>query len=127
MIEKPGMEKKRRVMMDKKTDALEITVKNDDEAPLLELRGKVADAEVKKLQRKLDQLYKKKFATITVDVSKANFMDSHGLGTIVYYHTLMQKDKRTLILVNTNTDEKSYLNRLFALTNLDKVLNLKTK
>lgn len=113
--------------MDKKTDLLEITVTNDDEAPLVELSGKVADAEVKKLQRKLDQLYKKKFATITVDVSKANFMDSHGLGTIVYYHTLMQKDKRELILVNTNTDEKSYLNRLFALTNLDKVLNLKTK
>ena len=51
-------------------------------------------------------------------------MDSHGLGTIVYYHTLMQKEKRKLILVNKNTDETSYLNRLFSLTNLDKVLYL---
>jgi anti-anti-sigma factor len=106
-------------------DALEVTVKTDEDTPKIELCGKVADSEVKKFQRKIEQLYKKKYATIVVDVSKANFMDSHGLGTIVYYHTLMQKEKRKLILINTNTDETSYLNRLFALTNLDKVLNLK--
>jgi anti-anti-sigma factor len=105
-------------------DSLEVNVKTDRETPMIELSGKVADAEVKKFQRKIDQLYKKKFATIIVDVSKASFMDSHGLGTIVYYHTLMQKEKRKLVLVNTNTDETSYLNRLFSLTNLDKVLNL---
>jgi anti-anti-sigma factor len=105
-------------------DSLEVNVKTDQESPLIELSGKVADAEVKKFQRKIDQLYKKKFATIIVDLSKASFMDSHGLGTIVYYHTLMQKEKRKLILVNKNTDETSYLNRLFSLTNLDKVLYL---
>ena len=81
-------------------DSLEVNVKTDQESPLIELSGKVADAEVKKFQRKIDQLYKKKFATIIVDLSKASFMDSHGLGTIVYYHTLMQKDKRTLYLVS---------------------------
>jgi anti-anti-sigma factor len=105
-------------------DALTVTIINDSDTPQIELSGKVADAEVKKFQRKIEQLYKKKYATIIVNVSKANFMDSHGLGTIVYYHTLMQKEKRKLVLVNTNTDQSSYLNRLFALTNLDKVLNL---
>ena len=112
--------------MVRESDSLEVTVKTDQENPLIELTGKVADAEVKKFQRKIDQLYKKKYASIVVDVSKASFMDSHGLGTIVYYHTLMQKEKRTLVLVNSNTDSNSYLNRLFALTNLDKVLNLRT-
>jgi anti-anti-sigma factor len=105
-------------------ESLEVTVNTDQETPLIELTGKVADAEVKKFQRKIDQLYKKKYAAIIVDVSKASFMDSHGLGTIVYYHTLMQKEKRKLILRNTNGDDSSYLNRLFSLTNLDKVLNL---
>ena len=107
------------------SDALEVTVKADQEIPLIELSGKVADTEVKKFQRKIDQLYKKKYAEIIVDVSKASFMDSHGLGTIVYYHTLMQKEKRKLVLVNTNDNPESYLNRLFSLTNLDKVLNLR--
>jgi len=107
-------------------DSLEVTVNTDHDVPLVELCGKVADSEVKKFQRKIDQLYKKKYAEIIVDVSNAHFMDSHGLGTIVYYHTLMQKDKRKLTIVNTNTDESSYLNRLFSLTNLDKVLNIRT-
>lgn len=108
------------------SDSLEITINADGEIPLIELTGKVADAEVKKFQRKIDQLYKKKYAEIVVEVSNAHFMDSHGLGTIVYYHTLMQKEKRKLTIVNKNTDDTSYLNRLFSLTNLDKVLNIKT-
>jgi anti-anti-sigma factor len=111
--------------MSTSSDSLEVTVKADQEIPLIELSGKVADAEVKKFQRKIDQLYKKKYEEIIVDVSKASFMDSHGLGTIVYYHTLMQKEKRKLVLVNSNADPESYLNRLFSLTNLDKVLNLR--
>ncbi len=111
--------------MTNEPESLEIVVRNDQDTPVIELSGKVADSEVKKFQRKIDLLYKKKYATIIVDVSRANFMDSHGLGTIVYYHTLMQKEKRKLILVNTNDDESSYLNRLFALTNLDKVLHVR--
>ncbi len=105
---------------------LEITVRNEEETPIIELVGKVCDADVKKFQRKLDQFYKKKSSVIMVDVSRATFMDSHGLGTVVYYHTLMQKERRKLVLINTNNDEESYLNKLFALTNLDKVLAIET-
>lgn len=105
-------------------DILEVSVSTVDDNPYIELTGRVADVDVKKFQQKVDQLYKKKYARIFVDVSKANFMDSHGLGTIVYYHTLMQKEKRQLIIVNKNKDKESYLNRLFELTNLDKVLNM---
>ena len=38
----------------------------------------------------------------------------------------MQKEKRELIILNANPDANSYLNRLFELTNLDKVLNIVT-
>ena len=103
---------------------LEVTLKKNDETPILELTGRIIDVDVKKFQRRIDQLYKKKEPKIIVDVSRANFIDSHGLGTIVYYHTLMQKEKRQLIILNTNTDRSSYLNRLFELTNLDKVLTI---
>lgn len=96
----------------------------DEETPLMELTGRIIDADVKKFQKKIDQLYKKKYGRIYIDVSSANYIDSHGLGTIVYYHTLMQKENRELIICNTNPDRNSYLNRLFELTNLDKVLNM---
>lgn len=106
---------------------LEVLLKEQNEIPLLELAGRIVDADVKKFQRRLDQLYKKKHKQIIVDVSCSNFIDSHGLGTIVYYHTLMQKEKRELIILNANPDKNSYLNRLFELTNLDKVLTIVSK
>ena len=107
--------------------SLEVMLKKEDERPVLELTGRIVDADVKKFQRRIDQLYKKKHKQIIVDVSCASFIDSHGLGTIVYYHTLMQKEKRELVILNSNPDSNSYLNRLFELTNLDKVLNIITR
>ena len=104
------------------TTELEVNVKMDEETPVIELTGRIIDADVKKFQRKIDQFYKKKYPRIILDVSRATFMDSHGLGTLVYYHTLMQKEKRELVILNSNKDGESYLNRLFELTNLDKVL-----
>jgi len=105
--------------------SLEVALKSETEDPVLELTGKIIDVDIKKLQHKMDQLYKKKqVKQIVLDVTKANFVDSHGLGIIVYYHTLMQKESRKLIILNANPDQESYLYKLFELTNLDKVLNI---
>ena len=95
-----------------------------DPQAIIELKGRVADLDVKRLQTKLEQLYKKRFQQIVVDVSQTDFLDSHGLGTIVYYHTLLQKENRTLLVLNANPDTSTYINKLFELTNLDKVLHL---
>lgn len=111
-------------MSDVENLTLEVTVKSNEETPLIELAGRIVDADVKKFQRRIDQIYKKKHQQIIVDLSRATFIDSHGLGTIVYYHTLMQKEKRELVILNANPDKSSYLYRLFELTNLDKVLKI---
>ena len=105
-------------------EALEVNVKKEESLPIVELRGRIADLDVKRVQHKIDQLYKKKTPKIIIDVSNASFLDSHGLGTIVYFHTLMQKEGRQLMILNSNTDRSAYINRLFELTNLDKVLNI---
>jgi anti-anti-sigma factor len=111
-------------MTDAGNDSGDTSVKRDDIPALVELKGRIADLDVKRVQHKIQQLYKKKVSQIVVDVSKATFLDSHGLGTIVYFHTLMQKEGRQLLILNTNSDRTSYINRLFELTNLDKVLNI---
>jgi anti-anti-sigma factor len=105
-------------------NAADLRKKKDEAASIVELKGRIADLDVKRVQHRIEQLYKKKIPRIIVDVSKATFLDSHGLGTIVYFHTLMQKDGRQLLILNTNGDRSSYINRLFELTNLDKVLNI---
>jgi anti-anti-sigma factor len=109
------------------TSELEVNVKMDDETPTIELAGRIIDADVKKFQKRLDQFFKKKSEKIILDVSKATYMDSHGLGTLVYYHTLMQKEGRELVILNANKEKGSYLNRLFEFTNLDKVLTIVTE
>ena len=103
---------------------LEVSVKKDESLPIVELKGRIADMDVKRVQHKIEQLYKKRMSKIVIDVSNASFLDSHGLGTIVYYHTLMQKEGRQLLILNSNPDRSAYINRLFELTNLDKVLNI---
>jgi anti-anti-sigma factor len=104
--------------------ALEVKMRKKDNVPIIELRGRVVDVDVKKFIKKIESLYKKDYPRIIVDVSDTNFIDSHGLGTIVYYHTLLQKQERQLIILNSNKDANSYLNRLFDLTNLNKVLTI---
>jgi anti-anti-sigma factor len=106
------------------SDDLVVSVKMNEDAPVIEMTGRIIDADVKKFQRHIDQFYKKKYTRIIIDVSRATFLDSHGLGTLVYYHTLMQKEKRELVILNMNTDKGAYLNRLFELTNLNKVLTI---
>jgi len=107
---------------------LEVVVKSEGADPVIELSGRIVDVDVKKIQRRLDEFYKdKKCARIVLDVTHAEFIDSHGLGVVVYFHTLMQKDKRSFVIVNGNPDKNAYLNRLFELTNLDKVLNIVAK
>jgi anti-anti-sigma factor len=105
--------------------ALDMIVISEETNPIVQLTGKIVDADVKKLQQKLDTIYRnKQLARIVVDVTAVDFIDSHGLGVIVYFHTLMQKEKRKLVILNANPDQESYLNRLFEVTNLDKVLNI---
>ena len=106
--------------------ALEVKLDKIGELPVVAISGRAVDVDVKRMARRLDTLYRKKSPKVVVDVSATDFIDSHGLGTIVYYHTLLQKEKRELIILNLNPNPNSYLCRLFELTHLDKVLTIAT-
>jgi anti-anti-sigma factor len=106
--------------------SLDIKLKKLNNVPVLELVGRAIDVDVEKFSKKLESLYSKGVPKIVVDLSRTNFVDSHGLGIIVYYNTLMQKEKRELVILNANPDQSGYVYRLFELTNLDKVLRIVT-
>jgi anti-anti-sigma factor len=104
--------------------SLDIKLKKINDVPVLELMGRAIDVDVEKFAKKLESLYKKGVPKIVVDLSRTNFVDSHGLGIIVYYNTLLEKEKRELVILNANPDRGGYVFRLFELTNLDKVLRI---
>ena len=106
-----------------KEENFELTILEESNCPKIILSGNVASIQVKTLQRHLEKFFMGNNNVIYLDISSVIFLDSHGLGTIVYYHTLLHKKKRKLILIN-NSDKNSYLSRLFENTNLDKVLNI---
>jgi anti-sigma B factor antagonist len=89
---------------------------------VIQLSGRVIGVDGEKFAKKLDGAYSKNKKKLLLDLSNVTFLDSHGLGTIVYYFHSMQKEKREFVIVNTNPDPGTYVKRLFELTNLDKVL-----
>src|SRR5512133_200164 len=106
---------------------LTVTVRGTDELPVIELAGQIIDSDVKKFQKHIEQIHKTTCRTIYLDVSKPTYIDSHVLGHREYFHTLMQKEERELIIVNGNDDKSPYLCRMFDQTNLDKVLTIVNK
>jgi anti-anti-sigma factor len=101
-----------------------ITTKNGENSVLVEVTGRVTDQNVKELQHDIEKAYRKNTARVILDVSGICFLTSAGLGTIVYYHTLMRKERRHLVILNSGANPSAYLDDLFETTNLDKVLTI---
>jgi anti-anti-sigma factor len=104
--------------------AIGFKVRGKKEMTLIEVKGRVIGADGTKFADKLESHYLKNKKKLVVDLSETNFLDSYGLGTIVYYSHAMREKKRDFIILNTNSDPNTYVNRLFELTNLCKVLKI---
>ena len=91
------------------------------DAPYLHLAGRIIGADSKKLEKKLEALFNKGAHRNVIDISELEFLDSYGLGILVYYHTQVQKAGRALFLLNRNDNPMAYMNRLLELTRLDSV------
>ncbi|MBD3344312.1 MAG: anti-sigma factor antagonist [Chitinivibrionales bacterium] len=104
--------------------SVDIRVGNENGVPILSLNGRVRGEGDEKLGRELEVVLDQKSDKVIVDVSNAEYIDSHGLGVIIYYHKILQNKNRQLIILNKNTDPESYMARLIEITNLDKVLKV---
>ena len=93
--------------------------------PYIKLTGRIISVDSRKFKRKMESLFlKKKNDRIIVNLSETEFLDSYGLGVIVYYHTCMQKAGRELIILNKNPNPQAYITRLLELTRLVNVFKV---
>jgi anti-sigma B factor antagonist len=102
--------------------ALDIKACGNGKRSVIKLTGRVIGVDGEKFSKKLNAAYLKNKKRLILDLSEVTFLDSHGLGTIVYYFHCMQKEKREFIILNSNPDPNTYVRRLFELTNLDRIL-----
>jgi anti-anti-sigma factor len=83
------------------------------------ISGDLIYSQVKKLQQNIDILNE---SLIYLDLTDVQSIDSFGLGMIVFYHTLLEKDKRKIIIIINNPE--SNVKKLLQQIHLDKVLNI---
>ena len=81
-------------MVDGESMTLEVTLKKTDENPVLELVGRIVDADVKSFREKLSS-YTRKTQTDSCGCKLCQFPDSHGLGTIVLSYPDAERKKGT--------------------------------
>lgn len=103
---------------------LEIEIDEINTIPVARLSGAILEVDDDTMKNGLDPLYKEGHRCFVVDISKVNFVNSHGLGILIYYHNQMSKEGRQMLVLNTNPDTDAYLPRLFGMTKLNTVLNI---
>jgi len=92
--------------------------------PVIKLVGRVIGVDSARFNKKMESLVKKNDKCIIIDISETQFMDSYGLGSIVYYNTLMQRLGREIIFYNKNQNPLSFISRLFEMTKLNHVFKV---
>ncbi len=102
----------------------EITQKYYNSVPVLQLKGSLMDTDAFRFSHELRNLAKTGQVQVGIDISQLEYIDSHGLGLIVYHSNTLQKEQRSLIIYNSNTAPESYINRLINSTNLHIALNI---
>lgn len=95
-----------------------------EKKPVLHVAGRLVNVDSEKFQKKLTAYIKKQSAPAIIDISDVNFIDSFGLGTLVQVHSDVLKSGGKLIILNTNSDPDTYVQRLFTMTQLNKVFTI---
>lgn len=84
------------------------------------ISGKITIRQGKILYNHLQNLFENNFKQIKLNVTDVTILDSYSLGTIVFFHTILKKHNRKLIIINLS--QTSLISTLFKVTNLDTVL-----
>ena len=104
--------------------ALKVRLEKIKDMTVLHISRRVIGVDSKKFNKKMESLVKKKDKKVVIDISEIEFIDSYGLGAIVYFHTFMQNSGRELIFYNKPSEPQTYVARLLDLTKLNQVFKV---
>ena len=104
--------------------AVNMTTRTVGENEILDISGRIVNVESDKFKNRLEEFAGTEQKKVINDMSKVELIDSFGLGALVGHHTMLQKQERDLIIINSDPDPASYMRRLFEMTSLDTIFTI---
>lgn len=99
---------------------LKLRIRKINGIPVLYADGHIDNDGIAHITKKLDHLIKSKNPKIGVNLSNTTFIDSHGLGVLIYYWRILKSDNRDLIIINP----QGFVQSLFQGTNLNNIFKI---
>ena len=79
--------------------SLKVKTQKKGDTLVLSAIGDLSGADVSKIQRKFEETLDGHSGPIALDLSETNFIDSHGLGLLIFEWKQLKSQNRELILV----------------------------
>ena len=99
---------------------MEIEIRSKGKKTVVNLTGKVTGEYSLQLSKTLASLSKGKSDYIILDLNDVEYIDSPGLGGIIYAYILLEKNKKQIVLAAP----QNYVNTLFRDCTLDKKIKI---
>ena len=103
-----------------KTFSVKDSRENGEKNVTIQVRGDIAGRDSERFCSKLDEFASSKLSKLVVDLRNVSFIDSAGLGTLVYKHIWMKERKKKMVIL---IEPGSNLDDLFIKTKLKTELN----
>jgi stage II sporulation protein AA (anti-sigma F factor antagonist) len=85
---------------------------------VLEVTGTLSGSDVIKLQKQLESFLKLPQQWVIIDLKNADFIDSHGLGVIIFFWKQFEQHNKKLAFL----DPDGFIKEMLSLTQLNKII-----
>lgn len=89
-------------------------------ARILKITGDITGQDAAKIHGKLESLTKSHKGPVAVDLSETTFIDSHGLGVLIYIWKRLEDSQRELVFLNP----APFVEEMLTSTKLDRVFKV---
>ncbi len=88
--------------------------------PVVAVDGDVTGQDVSKISSELNKYLQSETQVVAMDLSNMTFIDSQGIGILIYCSEVFRKRQKTIYLLNP----KSFIRNMFTDMSLDKVFRI---
>ena len=98
--------------------SLKVKIQKKGDALILSAIGDLSGSDVSKVQRKFDEALQSHRGTVALDLSETSFIDSHGLGLLIFEWKQLKSLDRELVIVSPSPFVQEIMNN----SNMQKIV-----